>query len=79
MKFCRVVVDLVEMNRRRVVVRRDRHIPLSGECSAHVSFDPGQRFLRRRLVKSNRDTVLVKIQPHLLYIRVRFDEPDRNL
>ena len=76
MKFCRVIVDLVQMNRRRFVVRRDRHIPLSGERSAHVGFDPVQCFFRWRVVKSNRDTVLVNIQPHLLYVRVRFDQPD---
>ena len=39
MEFCRVIVDLVQMNRRRLVVRRDRHIPLSRERTAHVSCD----------------------------------------
>jgi hypothetical protein len=75
MKFRGVIVDLVQMNRRRFVVRRDRHIPLSGERAADVGFDSVQHFLRRLLVKSNKDTVLAHIQPYLLYIRVRFDQP----
>ena len=76
MKFRRVNVELVEMNHRRFLVGRDRHIPLSGERSADVVFDLVQCFFGWRFVKPNRDTVLVDIQPHLLYIRVRFDQPD---
>ena len=76
MKFCRVIVELVQMNRRRFVVRLDRHIPFSGERSMHIGFDPVQRFLRRRFIKSNRDTVLVSIESYLLYIRMRFDQPN---
>ena len=45
MKFCRVIVDLVQMNRRRFVVRLDRYIPLAGEFRAHVSLDLVQAFL----------------------------------
>ena len=76
MKFGRVIVDLVQMNRRRFVVRRDRHIPFAGELSAHVSFDLVQRFFRWRFVKPNRDAVIINIQPHLLHVRMRFDQPD---
>ena len=76
MKFCRVIVELVKMNYRRFVVRRDRHIPFASERNANVGFDSVQRFVRRCFVKSNRDTVLGRIQPYLLYIRVRFDQPD---
>ena len=76
MKFCRVIVELVKMNYRRFVVRRDRYIPFASERSADVGFDSVQRFVRRCFVKSNRDAVLGHIQPNLLHIRVRFDQPD---
>ncbi len=76
MKFCRVIIELVQMNHRRFIVGRDRHIPLSGERSADVVFDSVQCFFGWRFVKPNRNTVLVDIQPHPLYIRVRFDQPD---
>ena len=33
MKFCRVIVELVQMNRRGFVVGRDGHIPLSRELA----------------------------------------------
>ena len=33
-------------------------------------------FLLTACHKSNRHTVLIHIQPYLLYIRVRFDQPD---
>ena len=45
MKLCRVIVDLMQMNRRRFVVRRDRYIPFARERSAHVGFDSVQRFV----------------------------------
>jgi hypothetical protein len=61
MKFCRVITDLVEMNHWRFVVRRDRHIPLSRELSAHVGFYPVQRFFGWRFVKPNRDAVIINI------------------
>ena len=76
MKFCRVIVELVKMNYRRFIVRRDRHIPFASERNANVGFDSVQCFVRRRFVKYNRDTVLSRIQPDLLHIGVRFDEPD---
>ena len=74
MKFRGVTVELVQMNHRRFVVGRDRHVPFASECSAHVGFDLVQRFLRWRFVKSNRDAVLDDIQPYLLHIWVRFDQ-----
>ena len=61
MKFGRVMVDFVEMNHRRVVVRRDRHIPFSRELSAHVGFYSVQRFFGWRFVKPNRDAVIIYI------------------
>lgn len=76
MKFCRVIVELVKMNYREFVVGRDRHIPFASERNAHVGFDSIQRFVRRCFVKSNRDAVLVSIESYLLYIRIRFNQPN---
>jgi hypothetical protein len=61
MKFCRVIVDLVQMNRRRFVVRRDRYIPLSRELSANVGFYSVQSFFGWGFVKPNRDAVIINI------------------
>ena len=44
MKFCRVIVELVQMNRRGFVVGRDGHIPLSRERGTDVVFDLVQCF-----------------------------------
>ena len=76
MKFGRVIADPVQMNRRRFIVRCDRYIPFAGEFRAHVSLDLVQRFFRWRFVEAERDTVLVDVQPHLLHVRMRFNQPD---
>ena len=61
MKFCRVIVDLVQMNRWRFVVRRDRHIPFTGEFRAHVSLNLVQRFVQWRSVEAHRDAMAVEV------------------
>ena len=76
MKFCRVIVELMKMNHRRFIISLYRHIPLSGELGAHIGLDAVQRFFRWRFVESHRDTVLVDVQPHLLHVRMRFNQPD---
>ena len=76
MKFCGVIVELMQMNHREFIVGRDRHIPFASERNANVGFDLVQRFVRRCFVKSNRDAVLGRTEPYLLHIGVRFDEPD---
>ena len=76
MKFGRVIVELVKMNRRRFIIRLYRYIPLAGEFRAHVSLDLVQRFFRWRFIESHRDAVLVDVQPHLLHVRMRFNQPD---
>ena len=76
MKFCRVIVELVKMNRRRVAIRFSRYIPLSGQFRAHVGLDAVQRLFRWRFVKSDRDAVLVDVQPHLLHVRMCFNQAD---
>ena len=52
MKFGRVIVDLVQMNRRRFIIRLYRYIPLAGEFRAHVSLDLVQCFFRWRFVEA---------------------------
>ena len=76
MKFGRVIADLVQMNRRRFIISLYRYIPLAGEFRAHVSLDLVQRFFRWRFVEAHRDAVLVDVQPHLLHVRMRFNQPD---
>ena len=76
MKFGRVITDLVQMNRRRFIISLYRYIPFAGEFRAHVSLDLVQGFFRWRFVESDRDAVLVDVQPHLLHVRMRFNQPD---
>ena len=76
MKFGRVIIDLVQMNRRRLYHQPLSIHPIAGEFRAHVSFDLVQGFFRWRFVKSHRDTVVVDVQPHLLHVRMRFNQPD---
>ena len=76
MKFGRVITDPVQMNRRRFIIRCSRYIPFAGEFRAHVSLDLVQGFFRWRFVEAQRDAVLVDVQPHLLHVRMRFDQPD---
>ena len=76
MKFCRVIVELMKMNHRRFIISLYRHIPLSGELGAHIGLDAVQRFFRWRFVEADRDAVLVDVQPHLLHVRMRFNQPD---
>ena len=76
MKFGRVITDLVQMNRRRFIISLYRYIPFAGEFRAHVSLDLVQCFFRWRFVEAHRDAVLVDVQPHLLHVRMRFNQPD---
>ena len=75
MKFGRVITDLVQMNRRRFIVSLYRYIPFAGEFRAHVSLDLVQGFFRWRFVEAQRDAVLVDVQPYLLHVRMRFNQP----
>ena len=76
MKFGRVIVELVKMNRRRFIISLCRYIPFAGEFRAHASLDLVQSFFRWRFVEAHSDAVLVDVQPHLLHVRMRFNQPD---
>ena len=75
MNLRRVSADLVQMQRWEFAIGYDRDIPVSGEFSTDCRRDLVQRFFRRRLVKSDRDAVVLRIKPDLLDHRVIRDQP----
>jgi hypothetical protein len=57
MKFGRVVVDLVQMQRWEFAIGQYGDVPVSGQFAIDCRLDFVQRFFRRRLIKSDGDAV----------------------
>ena len=68
--FRRVPADLVQMQLWQFAIRYDGNVPVSGQFSADCRLDLVQRFFRRRLIKSDGDAVVLRIQADLLDRRV---------
>jgi hypothetical protein len=72
--FRRVPADLVQMQLWQFAIRYDGNVPVSGQFPPDCRLDLVQLFLRRRLIKSDSDAVIVRIKPNLLDRRVIRDQ-----
>jgi hypothetical protein len=73
--FRRVPADLVQMQLWQFAIGYDGDIPVSRQFSPDCRLDLVQRFLRRRLIKSDGDAVVLRIQADLPDRRVIRDQP----
>jgi len=61
-----VPADLVQMKRWELAIGYERDVPISRQFPADCRLDLVQRFLRRRLIKSDGDSVVLRTKPDLL-------------
>jgi hypothetical protein len=74
MNLCRISADLVQMERWELAIGFDGDVPVSGQFLPDCRLDLVQRFLRRRLIESDGDAVVLRIKPDLLDRRVIRDQ-----
>ena len=74
MNLRRVPADLVQMQRWEFAIGQYGDVPVSGQFATDCRLDFFQRFLRRRLIKSDGDAVILRIKPDLLDRRVIRDQ-----
>jgi len=74
MNLRRVPTQFVQMQRWELATGHDGEVPVSRQFSADCRLDLVQRFLRRRLIKSDGDVVILRIKPDLLDSRVIRDQ-----
>ena len=74
MNLRRVPTHFVQMQRWELATGHDGEVPVSGQFATDCRLDFFQRFLRRRLIKSDGDVVILRIKPDLLDSRVIRDQ-----
>ena len=74
MNLRRVPAHFVQMQRWELATGHDGEVPVSRQFSADCRLDLVQRFLRRRLIKSDGDVVILRIKPDLLDRRMIRDQ-----
>jgi hypothetical protein len=73
-----VPADLVQMKLWKFAIGYERDVPISRQFPADCRLDLLQRFLRRRLIKSDGDSVVLQIKPDLLDCRMIPDQSDHT-
>ena len=74
MNLRRVPADLVQIQRWEFAIGQYGDVPVSGQFATDCRLDLFQRFLRRRLIKSDGDAVVLRIKPDLLDRRMIRDQ-----
>ena len=75
MKLRGVTVDLMQMKNRRFAFELFRNVPLTRQLLGSGRFDSVQDFVGRSFVKSDRDPMIVAIEPDLFDLRIFLDQP----
>ena len=74
MKLRGVTVDLMQMKNRRFAFELFRNVPLARQLLGSGRFDSVQDFVGRSFVKSDRDPMIVAIEPDLFDLRIFLDQ-----